>query len=44
MQDKAQQMLAYWQKVTKVFNRVLREAFYFDKNDLFDKLDIPLYS
>ncbi|MED7818531.1 MULTISPECIES: alpha/beta fold hydrolase [unclassified Francisella] len=41
MQDKAQQMLTYWQRLPKFFNRVLREAFYFDKSDLFDKLDIP---
>ncbi|WP_150466998.1 alpha/beta fold hydrolase [Francisella sp. SYW-9] len=42
MQDKAIQMLAYWQRQPKFFNKVLREAFYYDKRDLFAKLNMPL--
>ncbi|BCD91216.1 hypothetical protein fh0823_13550 [Francisella halioticida] len=40
MQNKTQQMLSYWQRQPKSFNKVLREAFYFDKRSLFFKLNI----
>ncbi|MED7788930.1 hypothetical protein [Francisella sp. 19X1-34] len=34
-------MLNYWQSQPKPFNKIFKEAFYFDKSDLFNKLNIP---
>ncbi|API87245.1 alpha/beta fold hydrolase [Francisella uliginis] len=41
MQNKAHQMLNYWQRKPKSFNKILREAFFSDKKSLFYKLNTP---